>query len=204
MSDTPITIVSVNMWRWNLLLIAFLQATVADIVLVQEPWFGHLIPLHSDTDPDGEMVRGFPTHLGWEIIALKHQKGNICKVVTYVRQTLFMSRDVCIVSLIDHDAASPTSQVLKVTISDHVFLLVNIYHHVVNHCPSLSHLMRSPLDLVLPTYVVRDFNTHSSTWSFLGAMVLSWASPLEDWFKDSCLTLVNHRDGNAERGALPV
>jgi len=84
MSDTPITIVSVNMWRWNLLLIAFLQATVVDIVLVQEPWFGHLIPLHSDTDPDGEMVRGFPTHPGWEIIALKHQKGNICKVVTYV------------------------------------------------------------------------------------------------------------------------
>jgi len=115
-----------------------------------------------------------------------------------------MSHDVRIVSLIDHDAASPTSQVLEVTISDHVFLLVNIYHHVVNHCPSLSHLMRSPLDLVLPTYVVRDFNTHSSTWSFLGAMVLSWASPLEDWFEDSCLTLVNHRDGNAERGALPV
>jgi len=56
MSDTPITIVSVNMQCQNPLLIAFLQATAADIVLVQEPWFGHLIPLRSDSDPNGEMV----------------------------------------------------------------------------------------------------------------------------------------------------
>jgi len=72
-----------------------------------------------------------------------------------------------------------------------VFILVNIYHHVVNHHPSLDHLLRTPLDSVLPTYVVGDFNTHSSTWSFLGATVSSWASPLEDWFEDFLLTLVN-------------
>jgi len=71
------------------------------------------------------------------------------------------------------------------------FLLVNIYHHVVNHRPALRHILQSPLDPVLPTYVVGDFNTHSSTWSFPGATVSSWASPLEDWFEDSDLTLVN-------------
>ena len=89
------------MRRRNPLLIAFLQATVADIVLVQEPWFGRLIPLRSDSDPNGETVRGFPAHPGWESFVPKHQKGDICKVVTYVRQTLLMSRDVRIVSLID-------------------------------------------------------------------------------------------------------
>jgi len=56
MSDTPITIVLVNMQRRNLLMIAFLQATPADIVMVQEPWFSCLIPACSDTDPDGEQV----------------------------------------------------------------------------------------------------------------------------------------------------
>jgi len=96
-----------------------------------------------------------------------------------------------VVSLTDHPIASPSSQALEVSISGNVFLLVNIYHHVVNHRLALGHILPTPLDSVLPTYVVGDFNTHSSTWSFLGATVLSWASPLEDWFEDSDLTLVN-------------
>jgi len=191
MSDTPITIVSVNMQKRNPLMIAFLQATSADIVLVQEPWFGHLIPLCSDSDPDGEVVHRFAAHPGWETFVPKHQKGDMCKVVTYVRQSLVLSRDVHIVSLTNHLAASPSSQLLEVSISGNVFLLVNIYHHVVNHQPSLGHLLCAPLDDMLPTYVVGDFNTHSSTWSFPGATVSSWASPLEDWFEDSALTLVN-------------
>ena len=94
MSDTPITIVSVNMWKWNPLSIAFLQVTHADIVMIQELWFGHLVPLCSDTDPEGEKVWGFAAHPGWETFAPKHQKGDVCKVMTYVQQSLLMSWDV--------------------------------------------------------------------------------------------------------------
>jgi len=184
----------------NPLFIAFLQATHADIVLVQEPWFGHLIPSHSDSNPDGEEVRGFAAHPGWEFFAPTYQKGDICKVMTYVRQTLLMSCDVQVVSLDDHPIASPSSQVLEVTISGNVFLLVNIYHHVVNHRPALGHILCSPLDTILPTYVVGDFNTHSSTWSFLGATVSSWAGPLENWFEDSDLSLVNPTGSAIRRG----
>ena len=191
MSDTPITIVLVNMRRHNPLSIAFLEATSADIVMIQEPWFGHLVPLHSDTDPDGELVRGFSAHPGWEIFPPKHQKGDWCKVMTYVRQSFLMSRDVRIMSLPDHSVTSPSSQALEVTILGNVFLLINIYHHVVNHHPALGHITRSPLDNLLPTYVVSDLNTHSSTWSFPGAMVSSWASSLEEWFEESDLTLAN-------------
>ena len=72
------------MWQCNLLSIAFLEATPTDIMMIQEPWFGCLVPLHSDTNPDGELVRGFAAHPGWEIFPLKHQKGDWCKVVTYV------------------------------------------------------------------------------------------------------------------------
>jgi len=191
MIDTPISIVSVNMRRRNPLLIAFLQATSADIVMIQEPWFGRLIPSHSDSNPDGKEVCGFAAHPGWEIFTLKHQKGDICKVMTYVQQSLLMSHNVCVVSLVDHHVASLSSQALEVTISGAAFILVNIYHHIVNHCPALGHILCTPLDSVLPTYVVGDFNTHSSTWSFLGTTVSSWASPLEDWFEDSDLLLVN-------------
>jgi len=56
MIDTPISIMSVNMWKWNPLCIAFLQATSADIVMVQELWFGCLIPSRSDSNPDGDEV----------------------------------------------------------------------------------------------------------------------------------------------------
>jgi len=191
MIDTPISIVSVNMRCRNPLFIAFLQATSADIVMVQEPWFGHLIPSCSDTNPDGDVVWGFAAHPGWEFFTPKHQKGDICKVVTCVQQSLIMSRDVRVVSLVDHHLASPTSQALEVSISGSSFILVNIYHHIMNHRPALGHILRSPLDTILPTYVVGDFNTHSSTWSFLGATVLSWAGSLEDWFEDSDLSLVN-------------
>ena len=191
MIDTPISIVSVNMRRRNPLSIAFLQATHADIVMVQEPWFGRLIPSRSDSNPDGEEVRGFAAHPGWEFFAPKHQKGDVCRVMTYVRQSLLMSRDVQVVSLVDHPLASPASQALEVSISGTSFILINIYHHVVNHRPALGHIVHTPLDTVIPTYVVGDFNMHSSTWSFPGATVSSWASPLEDWFKESDLTLVN-------------
>jgi len=84
MIDMPILIVSVNMQHRNPLFIAFLQATSADIVMVQEPWFGRLIPSRSDTNPKGNKVRGFAAHPGWEFFAPKHQTGDICKVVTYV------------------------------------------------------------------------------------------------------------------------
>ena len=200
MSDTPITIVSVNMRRRNPLSIAFLEATSADIVMIQEPWFGRLVSLRSDTDPDGEVVRGFAAHPGWEIFPPKHQKGDTCKVVTYVRQSLFMSRDVRVMSLPDHSVSSPSSQALEVTISGNVFLLLNIYHHVVNHRPALGHITQSPLDNLIPTFVVGDFNTHSSTWSFPGATVSSWASSLEEWFEESDLTLANPLGMATRRG----
>ena len=111
-----------------------------------------------------------------------------------------MSCDVRVMSLPDHSVVSPSSQALEVTISGNVFLLINIYHHVVNHRPALGHITCSPLDNLLPTYVVGDFNTHSSTWSFPEATVSSWASSLEEWFEESDLSLVNPTGLATRRG----
>jgi len=71
-----------------------------------------------------------------------------------------MSHNVRVVSLDDHPIASPSSQALEVSISGMAFLLVNIYHHIVNSHLALGHILCSPLDTILPTYVVGDFNTH--------------------------------------------
>ena len=110
--------------------------------------------------------------------------------------------NIHVMSLPDHSIASPSSQALEVTISGNVFLLINIYHHVVNHCPSLGHITRTPLDNLLPMYVVSDFNTHSSTWSFPKATVSSWASSLEEWFEESDLSLVNPAGLAMQRGEV--
>jgi len=191
MIDTPIQITSVNMRRRNPLFTAFLKATSADIVLVQEPWFGRINTLRSDSDPLGTAVHGPVKNDKWEVFLPKHSGSDICKVACYVRRSLAMSPDVTIVPMPDDDIATLSSQVLEVSISGNVFRLVNIYHHCPKKGHGLSHLFTHPLDPSLPTLVVGDFNTHSSTWSSPGATVSSWATPLEEWFEDSDLTLAN-------------
>ena len=108
-----------------------------------------------------------------------------------MRKSLTLSTDVLIFPHLDHPIASWDSQVIEVVISGTVFLLVNIYHAVHKRKHALSHLLPYPLDPATPTLVVSDFNTHSSTWSLPGATVSSWAAPLEEWFEESDLLLVN-------------
>ena len=102
-----------------------------------------------------------------------------------------MSSDIQIFPRLNHPITSRNSQVIEVIVLGTVFYIVNIYHSVHNHKPSLSHILPFPLDPDTPTLVVGDFNMHSSTWSLPGVMVLSWAAPLEEWFEESDLLLAN-------------
>ena len=197
---TPIQITSINMRRMNFLLPVFLQSTTASIVLVQEVWFGRISTLCSDTDPDGVTVYGPPKHDDWDCILPQYSGDEKCQVACYVRKSISMSPDVLIFPRLDHPIASRDSQVIEVTISGTVFLLVNIYHAVRNHKPSLSHILPNPLDSFTPTLVVGDFNTHSSTWSLPGATVSSWAAPLEEWFEESDLLLANPAGAATRKG----
>ena len=197
---TPIQIVSINMRRMNFLLPAFLQSTPASIVLVQEVWFGRISTLRSDTDPDGVAVYGPPKHDDWDCILPQYSGDEKCRVACYIRKSLSLSPDTLIFPRLDHPIASRDSQVIEVTISGTVFLLVNIYHSVRNRKPSLSHILPHPLDAFTPTLVVGDFNTHSSTWSLPGATVSSWATPLEEWFEESDLLLANPAGAAMRKG----
>jgi len=180
------------MRRRNPLFAAFLKVTPADIVLVQEPWFGWINTRRSDTDLLGTEVLGTLRNDEWEVYLPKHQGPDVCKVACYVRRTLAESPDVCIVPLPDHEIANLNTQILECSISGNVLCLINVHHCVPKtKGHALHHLFSHPLDFTLPTYVVGDFNTHSSTWSFPRTTVLSWEAPLEEWFKDSDLTLAN-------------
>jgi len=197
---TPIYIVSINIRRMNFLLPAFLQSTPANIVLVQEVWFGRISTLRSDTNPEGVTVYGPPKHDDWDCILPQYSGSDKCRVVCYVCKSFAMSPDIEVYPRLDHPIASLDSQVVEVIISGIVFLLVNIYHMVCNKKLALSHILPYPLDPVTPTLVVSDFNMHSSTWFLPGAMVLSWAAPLKEWFEESDLLLANPAGAAMRKG----
>ena len=187
----PIQIVSINIRGMNFLLPVFLQSTSANIVLVQEVWFGWISTLRSDTDPEGVAIYSPPKHDDWDCILPQYSGSDKCRVVCYVHKTFAMSPDVQVYPRLDHPITSCDSQVVEVIVSGTIFLLVNIYHSVRDHKLALSHILPHLLDPVTPILVVGDFNTHSSTWSLPGVTVLSWAAPLEEWFEESDLLLAN-------------
>ena len=51
-----LNVTSVNMGRRNKGFHTFLQTSTADMVLFQEPWFGHIGVQRLDTDPEGVEV----------------------------------------------------------------------------------------------------------------------------------------------------
>jgi len=197
---TLIQIVSINMRRMNFLLPAFLQSTSANIVLVQEVWFGRISTLRSDTDPEGVAIYGPPKHDDWDCILPQFSGTDKCRVACYVHKAFAMSPNIQVYPRLDHPIASYDLQVIEVIISGTVFLLVNIYHSVHDHKPALSHILPHPLDPATPTLVVGDFNMHSSTWSLPGVMVSSWAAPLKEWFEESDLLLANPAGAATRKG----
>ena len=67
MSEHPIRIKSVNVNRNNDRMHGILQTddNDFDIILIQEPWFGTVATLRSDTDPDGTPQPDFPANNTW-------------------------------------------------------------------------------------------------------------------------------------------
>jgi len=197
MSDTPITIVCVNLRRGPDLLHAFLRSTSADIALVQEPRFGTLIPGREDTDPDGVRILGAGIHLLWDCYTPPRQGEECCLVATYVRRSFASSPDIIIIPQPDHPGSSLFSQFLDILVSGSLFCIANIYNQVTAGTTgrgkrhTLLPLFMNPLPSFIPTLIAGDFNTHSSTWSFPGATVSKWAGSLEDWFEDSDLVLAS-------------
>ena len=196
MSDTPITIASVNCRKSAALVHSFLQDTPVDIVLIQEPRFGALIPHRSDSNPSGETVLGAPCHPLWDCYLPPLSDGERSLVATYVRKSFAASPDVLIIPLPDHPGSGPFTLCLDVRVAGFLFCLVNVYHQVAykgtrGKRHNLSHLFHNPLPTFILTLVAGDFNTHSSTWLLPWATVSPWAAPLEEWFKDAGLELVS-------------
>jgi hypothetical protein len=58
---------SINTQRSNTRIHTILQNDDSDILLIQEPWYKTVATLRSDTNPDGDPVRGAPINPLWDL-----------------------------------------------------------------------------------------------------------------------------------------
>ena len=186
---TAIKILAVNMYCSNVATHSLLQTSNADILLIQEPWYGHVQVVWSDSDPSVDMVNGIAHNPCWESFLPPHSSSDTCKVSAYVRTGLACSATV--VNNLTHPLASASSMVLDFHHDEEQIHLVNVYHLHPERGHALHHILSSTLDPLIPTAVFGDFNTHSPLWSVPNATPSAWASCLVDWFIDQGLDLLN-------------
>jgi Endonuclease-reverse transcriptase len=175
-------ILSVNMNRSNFKLTSLLQSSFADCILVQEPWWGPLVPKRSDTDPDSELSFGTVSHPAWTAFtpSISGSPDGHPRVITFFRKRLLASCSVTpIADLSFYDLIGLSLRSPSLNLS-----LINFYHHVQHHQGNLTHLLDFSPEAHTPVLLTGDFNTHSDTWSLGGKCTSPWAIPLETWLDD--------------------
>jgi hypothetical protein len=158
-----LNILSVNMNRSNHKLISLLESTSADCILVQEPWWGSLVPRRSNTDPDGDPSFGTVSHPAWTTFTptLSSSPDLRPRVITFVRKDTLRSCSVTpITDLSFYDLLG-----LSFRSQDFSLTVINFYHHVRRHQGDLDHLLDCSFDVSSPMLLRGNFNTHSDTWS---------------------------------------
>jgi hypothetical protein len=67
-TDINLIILSVNVNKQRPAMESILELTTANILLIQEPPWGRLVPTVSDSDPDGVVRKGTSRHTAWECL----------------------------------------------------------------------------------------------------------------------------------------
>ena len=196
MSEHPIRIKSVNVHRNNGRMHGILQNDDQsfDVLLIQEPWFGSIATLRSDTDPDGNPSMGFPSNNKWFTISPPYPTDIRPKVCAYInRQT--MNQTFIVNHIPPFPLLSPNSMVFDIlspTNRKNLDLrIVNVYHDKPESGHALHHIFSHELDANVPTLFLGDFNTHSPRWSFPHSTTSSWAHMFHDWMDDNGLETLN-------------
>jgi hypothetical protein len=184
-----IHIMSVNMCHSNVLTHALLASDPpADIILIQEPWYGHIGTRWSDTDPVGTNTLGGVASPLWNFIypGLVNPGTTWAKVMAYSRKTNPIFTVSNCLDLVSH----PSLMTLEVIVGDDHFLITNVYHDT-NDPTCLQTLFDTEFDPTTPAIFIGNFNTHSPTWSPLGLPRSRWAHTVEDWAALNLLDLLN-------------
>src|SRR5579863_8776018 len=159
MTAHRLSLTSVNMGRRNEAFHVLLQSSHSDILLIQEPWYGRVNTLRSDTDPEGAPVLDTVFNNRWHCFLPPHALTEHCKVAIFVRSHLTSALH-CL-NMVDHPCASPSSMVLRITLDGNDLFLLNFYHNVPKSGHGLHHLFNFSPSPTSPFLIVGDFNTHS-------------------------------------------
>ena len=165
-----------------------------DIILIQEPWFGNVATLRSDTDPDGNTQLDFTANNKWTTLSPPQSPNSSPKVCAYInRRTINQTR------IINHippaPLISPNSMVIDILSTadrDRIDLrIVNVYHDKPGSGHALGHIFSHALDDATPTLFMGDFNSHSSRWSLPHSPHSSWAPAFHEWMDSNGLEILN-------------
>ncbi len=100
-----------------------------------------------------------------------------------------------------HDiCAHPCILILEVIHNMERWYIVNFYNDVGDKL-ALNTLLKLDLDLLVPTLVVGDFNTHSHSWLLPTTALSHWAWKVEEWATRNLLTLANKKGVITRKGA---
>ena len=140
MSEQPIFILSVNVAQSNVIHSSILQTTSANILLIQEPYWGNLVPSRSDTNVEGNATWGSCWNDMWETF-LPPRFTDRPRVATFVRKTLCPSLKPTTL------LADATACLLPIvfTFPSYSLTLINFYYHIVDHRPDLDALTNFPI-----------------------------------------------------------
>jgi hypothetical protein len=165
MSIHQLKITSINMHKNNSCTQAILQTTTTDILLIQEPWYGTVATLHSDTKVEGDPQQGEAMNNMWDAHVPKLKSDSPCKALTYTHHTI----KSLVRNNIYHPAAGPNTVVLDVNNSNTIAVqIINIYHNIPPHGHGLNSLLAHDLDDLETVLIIGDLNTYSPRWSLLG------------------------------------
>ena len=196
MLEQPIRIKSVNVHRNSILTHSILQNddTSFDIILLQEPWFGSVATLRSDTDPSRNPQSGFTANNKWTTLAPVYSTEEHPKVCIYLnRQTIDHTQ------IVNHIPPStlltPNSMVIDIlSPANHRRIelrIVNVYHDKPPSGHALAHIFSHTLDDTIPTLFLGDFNSHSPRWSLPHSTASPWASAFHEWMDSNGLETLN-------------
>jgi hypothetical protein len=159
MSLPSLKVMSVNMHHNNNRIHALLQKNDdVHILLIQEPWFGTIATLRSDTDPAGKAQLGAPTNSMWDLHTPRYAPADTCKVVTYTQKSIVSA--IC--NITSHPMASLNTLILNIVDNTSITLhIVNVYHARPATGHDLHHILQHEPDDTIPTALIGDFNTHS-------------------------------------------
>jgi hypothetical protein len=163
----PIIFSLVNMHKRNTVTHTLLNSDMhTNLFLLQEPWFDTISTARNNDARQGIDIGGRVASPSWEILYPVIPKSQRPKVMAYAcRQAPNTHLELPFMVVPRHDVSDhPCVQVLDIVFDTTTWQVINIYHNVHN-ITSLRALTNLDIDMLTPTLVMGNFNTHADTWS---------------------------------------